>query len=92
MSDAYIEQYNGAYIVAGSRVFLDSIVYAFLSGQSAEAIAQAFPHRPEPRAMVALSQFRNTALVFAEHNVEQNTVGLAPIDTVVSALCLSRVV
>src|SRR5437879_13661809 len=27
----------------GSRVSLDSIVYAFLSGQSAEAIAQAFP-------------------------------------------------
>ena len=26
----------------GSRVSLDSIVYAFLSGQSAEAIAQAF--------------------------------------------------
>jgi uncharacterized protein (DUF433 family) len=43
MSDAYIEQHDGAYLVAGSRVSLDSIVYAFLSGQSAEAIAQAFP-------------------------------------------------
>jgi uncharacterized protein (DUF433 family) len=43
MSDAYIEQRDGAYIVAGSRVSLDSIVFAFLSGQSAEAIAQAFP-------------------------------------------------
>jgi len=43
MSDAYIEQHDGAYIVAGSRVSLDSIVYAFLSGQSAETIAQAFP-------------------------------------------------
>jgi len=43
MSDAYIEQRDGAYVVAGSRVSLDSIVYAFLSGQSAEAIAQAFP-------------------------------------------------
>ena len=42
MSDAYIEQRDGVYIVAGSRVSLDSIVYAFLSGQSAEAIAQAF--------------------------------------------------
>jgi hypothetical protein len=28
-------------MVAGTRVSLDSIVYAFLSGQSAEAIAQA---------------------------------------------------
>jgi len=43
MSDAYIEQRDGVYIVAGSRVSLDSIIYAFLSGQSAEAIAQAFP-------------------------------------------------
>ena len=30
MSDAYIEQHDGAYIVAGSRVSLDSIVYAFI--------------------------------------------------------------
>jgi uncharacterized protein (DUF433 family) len=43
MSDAYIEQHDGVYTVAGTRVSLDSIVYAFLSGQSAEAIAQAFP-------------------------------------------------
>lgn len=31
------------YAVAGTRVSLDSIVYAFVSGQSAEAIAEAFP-------------------------------------------------
>ena len=43
MSTAYIEQNDGMYAVAGTRVSLDSIVYAFLSGQSAEAIAQAFP-------------------------------------------------
>ena len=43
MSHAYIEQHDGVYVVAGTRVSLDSIVYAFLSGQSAEAIAQALP-------------------------------------------------
>jgi uncharacterized protein (DUF433 family) len=43
MSDPYIEKHEGVYTVAGTRVSLDSIVYAFLSGQSAEAIAQAFP-------------------------------------------------
>lgn len=43
MSEAYIEQHDGAHIVAGTRVSLDSIVYAFLAAQSAEAIAQAFP-------------------------------------------------
>jgi uncharacterized protein (DUF433 family) len=43
MSDGYIEQHDGVYVVTGTRVSLDSIVYAFVSGQSAEAIAQAFP-------------------------------------------------
>jgi hypothetical protein len=41
MSDAYIEQRDSVYIVAGSRVSLDSTVHAFLSSQSAEAIAEA---------------------------------------------------
>ena len=40
---AYVDQHDGVYSVSGTRVALDSIVYAFLSGQSAEAIAQAFP-------------------------------------------------
>lgn len=43
MSHSYIEQRDDVYMVAGTRVSLDSIVYAFLSGQSAEAISQAFP-------------------------------------------------
>jgi uncharacterized protein (DUF433 family) len=43
MNDVYIEQRDGAYMVTGTRVSLDSVVYAFLDGQSAEAIAQAFP-------------------------------------------------
>ena len=43
MTDAYIEQRDGTTVIAGTRVSLDSVVYAFLDGQSAEAIAQAFP-------------------------------------------------
>ena len=43
MSTEYVEQHNGAYRVAGTRVSLDSIVFAFVSGQSAESIAQSFP-------------------------------------------------
>jgi uncharacterized protein (DUF433 family) len=38
-----MEQRDGFYRVAGTRVSLDSIVYAFISGQSAESIAQSFP-------------------------------------------------
>ncbi len=43
MSKQYVEQRDGAYGVAGTRVSLDSIVYAFLGGQTAESIAQSFP-------------------------------------------------
>jgi uncharacterized protein (DUF433 family) len=45
MSDvtAYIEKHNGGYWIAGTRVSLDSVVYAFLRGASPESIAQSFP-------------------------------------------------
>ena len=39
----YVEEHDGAYRVAGSRVSLDSIVYAYWNGQSPESIAQSFP-------------------------------------------------
>lgn len=39
----YVEQRGGGYMVSGTRVSLDSIVHAFVSGASAETIAQAFP-------------------------------------------------
>lgn len=43
MAKEYIEQRNGAYYIAGSRVSLDSVVYAFLRGESPEGIAESFP-------------------------------------------------
>ena len=43
MSEEYLAATGSGYYVAGTRVSLDSIVYAFLAGQTAEAIAQAFP-------------------------------------------------
>lgn len=43
MSNQYVEQRDEGYRVAGTRVSLDSIVYAFLDGQTAESIAQSFP-------------------------------------------------
>jgi uncharacterized protein (DUF433 family) len=43
MSGQYVEQRDGAYWIAGTRVSLDSIVYAFVGGQTAESIAQSFP-------------------------------------------------
>lgn len=43
MNTVYVEQREGGYRVAGTRVSLGSIVCAFLAGQTAESIAQSFP-------------------------------------------------
>ena len=40
---SYIEQRESVYRVRGTRVSLDSIVYAFLEGHTAESIQQSFP-------------------------------------------------
>src|SRR4030042_3330960 len=43
MKNQYVEQRNEGYWIVGTRVSLDSSIYAFLSGQTAESIAQSFP-------------------------------------------------
>jgi uncharacterized protein (DUF433 family) len=43
MKREYVEQRDGGYWITGSRVSLDSIVYAFLRGASPEAVARSFP-------------------------------------------------
>jgi uncharacterized protein (DUF433 family) len=39
----YVEQRNGGYYVAGTRVSLDSVVYAWLRGESSIGIVESFP-------------------------------------------------
>lgn len=43
MAKDYIQQRDGGYFVAGTRVSLDSVVCAFLRGESPEGIAESFP-------------------------------------------------
>jgi len=43
MARDYVEQREGGYYVASTRVSLDSIVYAFRGGESPETIQQNFP-------------------------------------------------
>ena len=43
MTKEYIEKRSGGYYIAGTRVSLDSVVYAFLRGESPEGIAESFP-------------------------------------------------
>jgi hypothetical protein len=43
MQTEYVEWRDQGYWIPGTRVSLDSLVHAFLSGQTAESIAQSFP-------------------------------------------------
>jgi uncharacterized protein (DUF433 family) len=43
MPAQYVEAVEGVYRLVGTRVSLDSIVHAFLRGQTAESIGQSFP-------------------------------------------------
>jgi uncharacterized protein (DUF433 family) len=60
MSEEYVAKADAGYYVAGTRVSLDSIVYAFLAGQTAEAIAQAFP-------VLTLEQVYGAATFYLAH-------------------------
>ncbi len=43
MHSEYIEQRNGGYYVAGTRISLDSVVYSFNQQNSPERILEQFP-------------------------------------------------
>ena len=43
MPKVYVEERNGGYYIADTRVSLDSVVHAFLRGESPEGIAESFP-------------------------------------------------
>ena len=43
MHGEYIEQRDGGYYLAGTRISLDSVVYSFNEGNSPEAIQEDFP-------------------------------------------------
>jgi uncharacterized protein (DUF433 family) len=43
LAKPYIEQRNAGYWIEETRISLDSVVYAFLNGESPESIAQNFP-------------------------------------------------
>lgn len=57
MSDAYVEQRNGGYYVAASRVSLDSVVCAFLRGESPESIVESFPSLSLEQAYGAITYY-----------------------------------
>jgi uncharacterized protein (DUF433 family) len=63
MHSEYIEQRDGGYYVAGVRISLDSIVYAFNEGQSPEAIQEDFP-------LLKRSQIYGAIAFYLDHQAE----------------------
>ena|SRR5712692_7372035 len=55
MTGEYIEQSNGGYYVAGTRISLDSVVYSFERGNSPEAIQKEYPLLRLPQIYGALA-------------------------------------
>lgn len=43
MLNEYVEKTQDAYLIAGTRISLDSIIYRYHEGLSAESIAESFP-------------------------------------------------
>ena len=62
MSKTYVEKKNG-YRIEGTRVSLDSVVYAFWRGETAESIAQAFP-------LLSLEQVYGSLAYYLAHRAE----------------------
>jgi uncharacterized protein (DUF433 family) len=62
-NNEYIEQRHGGYYVAGTRISLDSLVYAFNEGQSPEAIHENFP-------LLKRSQIYGAIAFYLDHQVE----------------------
>lgn len=65
MDGPYVERRDDAYRIAGSRVSLDSVVYAFLAGQTPESIAQSFP-------VLSLEQVYGAVALYLAHRDEVN--------------------
>ena len=66
MAQEHVEQREGGYYAAGTRVSLDSIVYAFRGGESPETIQQNFPS-------LTLEQVYGAIAVYLGHQAEVDT-------------------
>ncbi|MEP6717100.1 MAG: DUF433 domain-containing protein [Terriglobia bacterium] len=63
MSSEYIEQRNGGYYLAGTRISLDSIICTFNEGLSPEAIQEDFP-------LLKLAQIYGAIAFYLDHQAE----------------------
>jgi uncharacterized protein (DUF433 family) len=60
MTSEHIEERNGGYYIAGTRISLDSVVYSLRRGNSPEAIHEEYP-------LLSLPQIRDAITFYLEH-------------------------
>ena len=65
MTAEYVEQRNGGYYVAGTRVSLDSVVHSFRRGNSPDTIRTEYP-------LLKLSQIYGAIAFYLDHQAEIN--------------------
>ena len=65
MSTDYVEQRDGGYWVSGTRISLDSIVYAFKRGAAPETIRRSFP-------LLTLEEVYGAITFYLAHETEIN--------------------
>ena len=63
-TNQYVEVRNGAYYVAGTRIGLDVVAFAFRNGRSAEAIFDAYP------GIGSLAKVYGSITFILEHPIE----------------------
>jgi uncharacterized protein (DUF433 family) len=63
MASLYVEKVGDAYRLSNTRISLDSIVYAYWNGQTAESIAQSF-------AGLSLEQVHGALAFYLAHQAE----------------------
>jgi uncharacterized protein (DUF433 family) len=63
LSSEYINERNGSYCIAGTRISLDSVVYSFNRGNSPEAIQSEYP-------LLKLAQIYGAIAFYLDHQAE----------------------
>jgi len=63
MQSEYIEERDGGYYVAGTRISLDSVVYSFNEGNSPEGIQEDFP-------LLTRAQIYGAIAFYLDHQAE----------------------
>ena len=86
MNSEYIEERNGGYYIAGTRIVLDSVVYSFERGNSPQAIHDEFPLLRLPQIYRAIAFYLDHQtnvrryLKQEERRMQESTVPLSEAD------------